>query len=130
VVKPGKAGPPHDLEQPALGIAVAIGIEIAKSPQIGFLHDIGSVGIATRHPSRERVGGVEMGQRHRLKPAAVKAIRVPRHAPKREFLRFRRRIDRGCGPVETKGTPKAEPSFRTDLCVGPDIVRRFEGLSI
>jgi hypothetical protein len=71
-----------------------------------------------------------MGQRHRLKPVAVTAIRVPRHAPKREFLRFRRRVDRGRGPVETKGTPKAEPSFRAGLSVGSDTVRQSGDLSI
>ena len=72
-----------------------------------------------------------MGQRYRLKPVAMTAIRVPRLVPLRNLLRFRDRVDRGRGSVETKGTPKAtEPSFRAGLSVGRDIVRQSEILSI
>ena len=80
-LEPAVAGAPYDLEQPALSIAVAIRVEIAKRPQASLLHDIGGIGIVARQPSRERVGGVEMGQRYRLKPVALTAIRVPRDVP-------------------------------------------------
>jgi len=59
------------------------------------------------------------------------AIRAPWHAPLREFLWFRDSVDRGRGPVETKGTPKAtEPLFRAGLSVGFYIVRQSEIFSI
>ena len=56
-LEPSIAGAPHDLEQPAPRIAVAIRVEIAKRPQKRFLHDICGVGIVARQASRERVGG-------------------------------------------------------------------------
>ena len=72
-----------------------------------------------------------MGQRYRLKAVAMMAIRVPRLVPLREFLPFRDSVDRGRGPMETKGTRKAaEPPFRAGLSVGCDIVRQAEILSI
>src|SRR6516165_7187905 len=50
-LKPAIAGAPQDLEQPALGVAVAIAVEIAKRPQTSLLHDIGGIGIVARQPS-------------------------------------------------------------------------------
>jgi hypothetical protein len=72
-----------------------------------------------------------MGQCYCLKAVTMMAIRVPWLVPLRDLLRFRDRVDRGRGPVETTGTPNAaEPSFRADLSVGCDIVRQSEILSI
>ena len=106
------AGAPHDLEQPALGVAVAIAVEIAKCSQTSLLHDIGGIGIVARQPSRERVGGIEMGQRYRLEPRLTTPIGVPRHLPLRNLPRFLDTVDLGRGHVETTGTPKAtEPLF-------------------
>jgi len=47
-LKPAIAGAPHDLKQPALGIAVAIAVEIAKRAEESRLHDIGGIGIVAR----------------------------------------------------------------------------------
>jgi len=112
VLKPAIAGAPHDLEQPALGVAMAIAVEIAKRPQTSLLHNIGGIGIVARQPSRERVGGIEMGQRYRLEPRLTTPIGVPRHLPLRNLPRFLDTVDLGRGHVETTGTPKAtEPLF-------------------
>ena len=59
--EPAVAGAPYDLKHPAFGIVAAIAVKIAKRPQKRFLRDIGGIGIAARQPSRERVGGIEMG---------------------------------------------------------------------
>ena len=122
---------PDDPQHPTSGITLPVAVEIAKRPEHRLLHDIGGIGIVAREPSRERVGGIEMGQRYRLKPVAMRSIRVPRLVPSRDFLRFGDIVGPGRGPVETKGTPKAaEPSFRAGLSVGWDIVRQSEILSI
>src|SRR6516225_11445747 len=76
-LKPAIAGAPQDLEQPALGVAVAIAVEIPKRPETSLLHDIGGIGIVARQPSRERVGGIEMGQHERLEPGAMTATGAP-----------------------------------------------------
>src|SRR5262249_30791585 len=79
-LEPVIAGAPDDLQQPALGIPLSIAVEIAKRPQARLLHDIGGIGLVSRQPPRERIAGVEMGQHHRLEPAASTPSRDPRHA--------------------------------------------------
>ena len=71
-----------------------------------------------------------MGQRYRLKPAAMMTIYIPRLVRLRDFLRFRNSVDRGRGPVQSKSAAKAaEPPFRAGPSVGRDIVRQSERLS-
>jgi len=79
-LEPAVAGAAHDPQQPALGVAFAIAVEIAECPQKGLLHHIGSIGVVARQPARERIGGVEMRQRHPLEPAALPPLRDPVHA--------------------------------------------------
>ena len=99
-------------KQPALGIVSAIAVEIAKCPQKRLLHHIGGVGIIARHPSRERVSGIEMGQRYRFEPRPTRPIRVPDICLGKSGRVFDM-VDRGRSHVETTGTPKATgPSFR------------------
>jgi hypothetical protein len=101
-IEPAVAGAPHDLQHPALGIVAAIAVEIPKRPQKRFLDGIGSIGIVARHPSRERVGGIEMGQRCRLE--ATTPIGIPRLLPLRDLPRFPDTIDRERRRVKTTGT--------------------------
>ena len=63
----------------ALGIALAIAVEIPKRPQTSLLHNIGGIGIVARQPACERIAGVEMRQHHRLEPALPTPLRDPRH---------------------------------------------------
>jgi hypothetical protein len=124
-VEPAVARAPDDLQHPAFGIVAAIAVEIAKRPEKRLLHDIGGIGIVARHPSRERVGGVEMGQRYRLEPRLAAPISIPRDLPLRNLPRFQDTVDRGRSRVETTGTPKAaEPSFRTASSASSEIVRQ------
>src|SRR5438128_2639545 len=77
--EPAVAGAPYDPQQPALCVALTIGVEIAKRPEHRFLHDIGGIGIVARQPACQRIGGVEMRQHHALEPAATPALGDPRH---------------------------------------------------
>jgi hypothetical protein len=123
--EPAVARAPDDLQYPALGVVAAIAVEIAKRPQKRFLHDIGGIGIVARHPSRERVGGVEMGQRYCLEPGLTTPIGVPRHLPVPNLPRFRDTVDCGLGHVGTTVTPKAaERTFRAALSVRSEIIRQ------
>ena len=101
-LEPAVAGAPHDLQHPALGIVAAIAVEIAKRPQKRFLDGIGSIGIVACQPSREHVGGIEMGQRYRLE--ATPPIGIPRLLPLRDLQRFLDTIVRERRRVETTGT--------------------------
>jgi TolB-like protein len=65
---PAVGGVPNDLEQPAFGIAVSIGVEITQRPQKRLLHDIAGIGIVAHQPARQRVGGIEMRQYDPLEP--------------------------------------------------------------
>ena len=109
----------------ALGIIAAVAVEIAKCPQKRFLHDIGGIGIVARQPSRQRVGGIEMGQRYRLEPRLATPTGVPRHLTLCDLLRLLDTVDRGRSHMETTGTPKAtEPSFRAAPPACSEIIRQ------
>src|SRR5215469_15303763 len=68
---------PHYLQKPALGVTLAIAVEITERPQTRLLC---GVGVIARQPPCERISGIEVGQHHCLEPAPPAPLRDPRHA--------------------------------------------------
>src|SRR5882672_8009431 len=120
----------HDSKQPGLHVAAALGIESAKRPQDGLLHNVIRIVRRMRQPSCKSVRGVEMRQNLRLEPTAPIIHGYDGMLPSRRLtflhlscrtrvrsILFRRRADR----IATNGSKgvDAPPHFEAATATHP-----------